>query len=91
MSSNEHHHGSKPPLRSAKPPRKVDHTYRDFSHYPTDDLPPLSLAPTNFPTKLHHILSDPEYHHVRQSWISLSTFIHYTHTYFFFHHFQLTF
>jgi hypothetical protein len=72
MSSNEQHHRSKqpPPRRSgerAKPPRKVDHTYRDFSNYPTDDLPPLSLAPTNFPTKLHHILSDPDYHHVSQS------------------------
>ena len=76
MSSNEQHHGSKqpPPRRSgerAKPPRKVDHTYRDFSNYPTDDLPPLSLAPTNFPTKLHHILSDPDYHHVSQSFGSL--------------------
>jgi hypothetical protein len=75
MSSNEQHHGSKPPRRRsgerAKPPRKVDHTYRDFSNYPTDDLPPLSLAPTNFPTKLHHILSDPDYHHVSQSFGSL--------------------
>ena len=70
-SNNEQHHGSKPnPRRSgerAKPPRQVDHTYHDFSHYPTDDLPPLSLAPTNFPTKLHHILSDPEYHHVSET------------------------
>ena len=101
MSSNEQHHGSKqpPPRRSgerAKPPRKVDHTYRDFSNYPTDDLPPLSLAPkANFPSKLHHILSDPHYHHVRQSWIPpeyhlnvrilLSPYSHF----FFFHHFQL--
>ena len=78
MSSNneQQHHGSKPnPRRSgerAKPPRQVDHTYHDFAHYPTDDLPPLSLAPTNFPTKLHHILSDPEYHHVSET-----TFYHY--------------
>jgi len=71
-SNNEQHHGSsKPnPRRSgerAKPPRQVDHTYHDFAHYPIDDLPPLSLAPTNFPTKLHHILSDPEYHHVSET------------------------
>jgi hypothetical protein len=45
------------------PPRRVDHTYRDYSNFPTADLPVLK-APTNFPSKLHHILSDPEYQHV---------------------------
>ena len=33
--------------------------YRDYSNFPTADLPVLK-APTNFPSKLHHILSDPE-------------------------------
>jgi len=45
------------------PPRRIDHTYRDYSNFPTEDLPVLK-APTNFPSKLHHILSDPEYQHV---------------------------
>jgi len=45
------------------PPRRIDHTYRDYSDFPTADLPVLK-APTNFPSKLHHILSDPEYQHV---------------------------
>ena len=44
------------------PPRRIDHTYRDYSNFPTADLPVLK-APTNFPSKLHHILSDPEYQH----------------------------
>ena len=45
------------------PPRRIDHTYRDYSNFPTADLPVLK-APTNFPTRLHHILSDPDYQHV---------------------------
>jgi hypothetical protein len=45
------------------PPRRVDHTYRDYSNFPTVDLPVLK-APTNFPSKLHHILSDPDNQHV---------------------------
>ena len=39
------------------PPRRIDHTYRDYSNFPTADLP--LKAPNNFPSKLHHILSDP--------------------------------
>jgi hypothetical protein len=45
------------------PPRRTDHTYRDYSNFPTADLPVLK-APTNFPSKLHHILSDPDNQHV---------------------------
>ena len=45
------------------PPRRIDHTYRDYSNFPTADLPVLK-APNNFPSKLHHILSDPEYHDI---------------------------
>ena len=45
------------------PPRRIDHTYCDYSNFSTEDLPVLK-APTNFPSKLHHILSDPEYQHV---------------------------
>ena len=48
------------------PPRRMDHTYRDYSNFPTADLPVLK-APTNFPSKLHHILSDPEFQHVSRS------------------------
>ena len=44
--------------------RHVDHTYRDFSNFPLDELPTRKRAPTNFPSKLHQILSNPEYAHV---------------------------
>ena len=30
------------------PPRRIDHTYRDYSNFPTEDLPVLK-APANFP------------------------------------------
>jgi hypothetical protein len=44
--------------------RRVDHTYRDYSNFPLDELPTRKRAPTNFPSKLHQILSNPEYSHV---------------------------
>ena len=63
-------HESTEPIRLPKisraPPRRTDHTYRDFSNYPVDHLPKILQSPTNFPSKLHHILSDPECHHVSQ-------------------------
>ena len=46
------------------PPRRVDHTYRDFSNFPLEELPTRKRTPTNFPCKLHQILSNPEYSHV---------------------------
>jgi hypothetical protein len=49
------------------PPRRVDHTYRDFSNFPLDELPTRKRTPTNFPSKLHQILSNPEYAHVSRS------------------------
>ena len=43
------------------PPRQIDHTYHDYSNFPAEELPPVSKTPTNnFPTKLHHILSNPK-------------------------------
>lgn len=45
--------------------RRVDHTYRDYSKFPLEELPTRKRAPTNFPSKLHQILSNPEYAHVR--------------------------
>jgi hypothetical protein len=44
--------------------RRVDHTYRDHSNFPLEELPTRKRAPTNFPSKLHQILSNPEYSHV---------------------------
>ena len=44
--------------------RRVDHTYRDYSNFPLEELPTRKRAPTNFPSKLHQILSNPEYSHV---------------------------
>lgn len=51
------------------PPRRVDHTYRDYSNFPPQDLPPgkADKPPRNFPSKLHAILSTPEYAHVSAS------------------------
>jgi len=47
------------------PPRRTDHTYCDFSKYAMDKLlPPNKKAQTNFPAKLHQILSTPEFLHV---------------------------
>jgi hypothetical protein len=46
--------------------RRVDHTYRDYSNFPLEELPIRKRAPTNFPSKLHQILSNPEYSHVSQ-------------------------
>ena len=60
--------GPSPSSRSPRPPpRRVDHTYRDVSNYPMEDLPDAGArarAPTNFPSKLHQILSTPAYCHV---------------------------
>ncbi|KAL7426219.1 hypothetical protein ACHAXH_000744 [Discostella pseudostelligera] len=44
--------------------RRVDHTYRDYSKFPLEELPTRKRAPTNFPSKLHQILSNPEYAHI---------------------------
>lgn len=46
------------------PPRRIDHTYRDYSNFPVDDLPVGKKALTNFPSKLHQILSFPGYSHI---------------------------
>ena len=46
------------------PPRCVDHTYHDYSNFPEEELPHVSKSLMNFPTRLHHILSDPENQHV---------------------------
>ena len=54
-----------PKMRRA-PPRRTDHTYHNFSNYPVANLPRVLKSPTKFPSKLHHILSDPECHHVSQ-------------------------
>ena len=51
-----------PPARA--PPRRVDHTYRDYSNYPMHELTQGKKVPSNFPSKLHQILSTPEYSHV---------------------------
>ena len=63
-----------PPTRrsnSRPPPRRVDHTYRDYSGYPLSDLPPAKKAPTNFPSKLAQILSTPDFAHVRSGIMSV--------------------
>ena len=51
-------------IRQRPPPRRVDHTYRDYSNFPLAELPAGKKTPTNFPSKLHQILSTPEYAHV---------------------------
>ena len=51
-------------IRQRPPPRRVDHTYRDYSNFPLSELSSGKKTPTNFPSKLHQILSTPEYAHV---------------------------
>jgi hypothetical protein len=46
---------------------RVDHTYNDYSLFPLDRLPKDKKGSTNFPAKLHRILSNPEYSRVRHS------------------------
>lgn len=58
-----------PPRTSSSnriPPRRVDHTYRDYSHFPAGDLQASrrKKSGTNFPTKLHLILCTDEFAHI---------------------------
>jgi len=50
------------------PPRRVDHTYRDYSDFPLEDngnnRRSMHRNKENFPSKLHHILSSSEYSHI---------------------------
>ena len=56
---------AKPPSRGRQaPPRRVDHTYRDYSHVTTGEDLPRKKSAANFPSKLHRILSTPEFAHV---------------------------
>lgn len=50
--------------RARAPTRRVDHTYRDYSRLPWDKQP-VSGKTSKFPAKLHKILSNPEFSHVR--------------------------
>ena len=52
------------PLPRRAPPRRVDHTYRDYSNFPLGELPVGKRPSTKFPSKLHQILSSPDYSHV---------------------------
>lgn len=46
--------------RRRPPPRRVDHTYREYSKFPMNELP-SGKKDNNFPAKVHRILSLPEY------------------------------
>lgn len=52
-----------PTRRGAVSPQYIDHTYHDYSNYPTSELPAAKLS-NNFPSKLHQILSDPVNSHI---------------------------
>ena len=52
------------PSTSRAPPRRVDHTYRDFSQFSCEKPHSNKKASANFPAKLHQILSTPEFSHV---------------------------
>lgn len=52
------------PSTSRAPPRRVDHTYRDFSQFSCEKPHSNKKASANFPVKLHQILSTPEFSHV---------------------------
>ena len=64
LSDNEQAGKSKANGTRAPTQRRVDHTYSDYSNFPLEELPARKRAPTNFPSKLHQILSNPEYSHV---------------------------
>lgn len=49
--------------RVRQPPRRVDHTYRDYSRVTAEGLPRSKNAAT-FPNKLHRILSAEEFAHI---------------------------
>jgi len=66
-------------IRQRPPPRRVDHTYRDYSNFPLAELPAGKKTPTNFPSKLHQILSTPEYAHVSSFLSPLILYIIYRH------------
>lgn len=66
-------------IRQRPPPRRVDHTYRDYSNFPLSELPSGKKTPTNFPSKLHQILSTPEYAHVSSFLSPLILYIIYRH------------
>ena len=53
-----------PPFRNRNPPRHVDHTYRDYSRLSVGELQTRKKQKTNFPSKLHQILSSHEFTHV---------------------------
>ena len=46
------------------PPRRVNHTYRDYSTFPLGEIPARKKSQTSFPSKLHQILSAHEHSHV---------------------------
>ncbi|KAL7461049.1 hypothetical protein ACHAXS_001484, partial [Conticribra weissflogii] len=50
--------------RSSPPPRRVNHTYRDFSRFEPITVSKDRRASSNFPAKLHMMLSNPEHAHV---------------------------
>lgn len=55
-----------PAPRARAPTRRVDHTYRDYSRLPWDKQPVSGkTGSSKFPAKLHKILSNPEFSHVR--------------------------
>ena len=63
--NNNPHYDWQTQIRNNRvPSRRMDHTYRDYAYYSLGNLPAASKTPSNFPSKLHHILSDPENHHV---------------------------
>mmetsp|Transcript_27391 Transcript_27391/g.54803 ORF Transcript_27391/g.54803 Transcript_27391/m.54803 type:complete len:369 (+) Transcript_27391:214-1320(+) len=49
---------------SPPPPRRVNHTYRDFSRFEPISMNKDRRSSSNFPAKLHMMLSNPEHAHV---------------------------
>ena len=52
------------PSTNRAPPRQIDHTYHDLSQFSFEKPHLSNKAPSNFPAKLHQILSTPECSHV---------------------------
>lgn len=57
-----------PPARQVVPPRRTDHTYHDYATQSPSpyEFPVTKKSTSNFPAKLHRMISDPANSHAIQ-------------------------
>jgi hypothetical protein len=56
------------PVRQVAPPRRTDHTYHDYATQTPSpyEYPVTKKSTSNFPAKLHRMISDPSNSHAIQ-------------------------